>query len=225
LRKLEQDVQAFRAFEEAIDLSAVPVANRPKDAGALLVGRERDGAPLIAPAPADPSQNNFDFDAAVSRCPFHAHIRKANPRVNDGVPSGSQGARSENNQRTTQFVRRGTVYDKNNLLPTPPPADYPKGVNITAGDEVGLLFMAYMANISVQFFPMQMNWFARNDFPFPGTNLGDAIMRPTAVLDENGRASWPWPSLPNGTPALSRFVTTRGGAFFYAPAIGWMKKQ
>src|SRR5690606_34717426 len=67
-----------------------------------MVGRHRNGDPLlprhgqpipgIGPKPRELETNGFlyDDDPDGTRCPFGAHIRRANPRTGD-LPGGEQG--------------------------------------------------------------------------------------------------------------------------------------
>ncbi len=136
LVKFEQDVAAFRKFEED---SGIP------ELGSLLIGRTRDGEPLAQLKQAGQGEhplNCFDFEKdpvakgqgkPAMRCPFHAHIRKMNTRTAarngpDGLPSGEM--------LRAQLVRRGMVFDPEGLLTTVAP--WPSG-------GVGLMFMAYAA--------------------------------------------------------------------------------
>ena len=70
---------------------------------AAMVGRTRQGAPLVplasapipgiaSPAPGDIATNQFTYvsDPDGVRCPLGAHIRRANPRTAD-LPGGRQG--------------------------------------------------------------------------------------------------------------------------------------
>jgi deferrochelatase/peroxidase EfeB len=80
-------------------------------AGAMAVGRFEDGRPVtlsrtdgFRPA----KENNFTYanDAGAFKCPFHAHIRKANPRgdiVREfGLP--------EEEERKRRLTRRGITW-------------------------------------------------------------------------------------------------------------------
>ena len=114
----------FLIDEKAITLLANSVAevitnkkkvskNAIEKALALIVGRFRDGTPItLQEKPNGKAENNFNYQEFVkakrvemaqtdeqgSRCPFHAHIRKANPRV-------------EGNQKYS-ITRRGTYYEQ-----------------------------------------------------------------------------------------------------------------
>ena len=95
MRQLEQDVRKF--WKYIYDQSGGDHDEAEKLAAAL-VGRTRDGEPLVAvrhqsiPGVEEKDTNNqftFDQDPAGGRCPFGAHIRRANPRNSDypGPPS------------------------------------------------------------------------------------------------------------------------------------------
>ncbi|MEL7220783.1 MAG: hypothetical protein AAGJ93_05650 [Bacteroidota bacterium] len=72
-------------------------------AKAYMIGRFRNGTPLVcsneASAKIRDEENSFDYqnDKAGLRCPFHAHIRSANPRK-DG--------------KSVPIVRRSIVFDE-----------------------------------------------------------------------------------------------------------------
>jgi Dyp-type peroxidase family len=222
LRKLAQDVRAFRATEAELRRSypamqANGVTSLPADPGALFVGRERDGTPLADVRANGRGPNDFSFNHDVARCPFHAHIRKSNPRM-----VGGNGQDSADTLRAQLFVRRSAIYDRRGLLPPRATPDYPQGAAIDANSEVGLLFIGYMSALS-QFGTMQKNWFGSPVFPMPGTSLGDPLLRPRDVLAASG-APQPW-AWSGATCALAPFVRPRGGAYFYVPSIPWLKAQ
>ena len=89
-RKLEQRVRAFKTREQDLaDALKLKGADDRELAGALVVGRFEDGTPVTMSdkakaLKAPPNDFNYDADAAGSRCPFHAHIRKTNPRGSGG---------------------------------------------------------------------------------------------------------------------------------------------
>ena len=211
VRKLQQDVQGFRKFEQSVRDDPAWPRPSPYDPGAVLIGRERDGRPLQDPLA--PGQNDFSFDGETARCPFHAHIRKVNPRINGG-PDKLISKTEENMHRAQVMVRRSAVYDKQGLLPALATGDYPEGDHIDSQSDVGLLFMAYMSDLE-QFITLQKNWFANADFPPPahGT-LADPIVRP---VDLPGM--WSWLGV---TKPLQQCVHPRGGAYFYVPSMTWL---
>lgn len=211
-RKLEQDVAGFRARETAL-ATELQLSDEDRDrAGAMAVGRFRDGTPLQLSGKAghSPAQdNNFRFKAdAGLRCPYHAHIRKVNPR-GDTLHTG--GPDSEERRR---IARRGIPYGKTN-----------------AGDSpVGLLFGCFQSSIAKQFAFIQANWANEPTFARAGTGL-DPLIASSLPNEENGAQQWPvvWDKAPPDEaqhPSIDfgNFVTLQGGEFFFAPSIPFLAK-
>ena len=127
IRKLRQDVAAFNEFLEK---------NGEQLAGKMM-GRGFDGVPLVDPT-RNPLDNAFDYagDPDGKKCPFHAHIRRANPRNGPKL----RHERTRDPKHVPRIVRRGFSYgtrfeeDEQNR-----------------NDERGLFFMAYNASIADQF--------------------------------------------------------------------------
>ena len=94
--KFAQHVEKFRQTAKAIEAAARAegLALTAEQAGALAIGRQRDGTPL-APLGSD-GINDFTFKGVpASTCPFHAHIRATNSR--DGF-------------QAFELIRRGMPY-------------------------------------------------------------------------------------------------------------------
>ncbi len=207
LRKLRQHVQAFRDFEEKLR----PHLDNPTDPGRLVIGRFRDGRPLNAPGgdhePNDAATTNaFDFsqDEAGARCPFHAHIRRSNPRI----PALDK----------VQIVRRSAVYGL-------PSLDW-RPEHSKLGD-VGLLFMAYMQDIGSQFVKMQSSWYSDRRFG-EAPDFGDSDrLRETLTWPPENNDEWRWKlglgAASVGPPAFQRFVTALGGVYLYMPPLAWLR--
>lgn len=222
--KLEQNVRAFRALERSLrDTGRLPKGLR--DPGALLIGRERDGTPLAEQGAG--GIDDFDFDAhrrgppaSDARCPFHAHIRKSNPRTHHPVVTAM------NHQvplPDAQLVRRSVVYDqppagRPRQLPAYASPDYAEGDRITG--HVGLLFLAYMRDIGGQFVTLRNNWSFSRTFPDPDTGQVDPLLGRWA----NGER-WSWPARrPRVDVALpAALVRPRGELYLYAPPIPWLE--
>ncbi len=159
LRKLEQNVLAFREWES--DQQRSP--DGPFDAGIGMVGRTRDGCPLTG-LPPNGRLNNFHYDGETAgRCPINAHIRKANPRGSSDDVLNADTAESTTAMRVQErhvlFARRGMVYADND--------------NLTLADRpdvgVGLLFSGYMGSIDGQFRHMQVAWLNGSGLPNAGS--------------------------------------------------------
>ena len=183
LRKLEQHVQRFNALGRQTE---------------ALTGRQRSGAPLVVPGRGGENDFNYATDmAAPPRCPFHAHVRKANPRGSSVDPEDPNHAMGLAEERATLFPRRGMVYAPDHGLPNGPydPEKMPQ-----AG--VGLLFVGYMGQIDSQFIRMQTSWLNNPLFPTTADRPGRDLI----------------------VGAASDFVTPRGGVYLYAPPMGWLRQ-
>lgn len=208
MRKLDQNVRAFRAFEAKLT-QAYGDKLPARDSGALLVGRNRDGTPLATLCGEDLNRFDFRSDPQGTRCPFHAHIRKANPR--DTGPQIKDAAHI----LTSQFVRRSMVYDEDGQLPLRASPDYREGDGIDG--RVGLFFMGYMRHIEEQFERMNRTWFGDPHFPTAATGQADPIIQPP--LAPPGTWSWGEQSI----SGMTRFVTARGGLYLYVPSMTWLR--
>lgn len=214
-RKIEQHVKAFRDFETEATAALKKVdPDYQGDPGEFVVGRTRAGWPLALRPPANSSHagphNNFNYgsDRQGRGCPFHAHVRKTNPRR--FVPEDQDDARDH------LFARRGMLYGKREQ-------DGEEFGNFTDQPEgdVGLLFMAYMSNINGQFEHTLRSWMNNPEFPGhqdPGTDslMGEPHPARVKIPAGAGRSR-------GTTVNLQRFVTTRGGEYFFVPPIAWFK--
>lgn len=103
-RKLRQDVEGFR--RRITELAERLTNGDERLAEALVVGRFKNGTPLAQHGEErtglEREANGFDHggDFRGARCPFHAHIRKVNPRTDAG--------------RSHRIVRRGMPYKESN---------------------------------------------------------------------------------------------------------------
>lgn len=205
-RKLREDVLGFRKL---LSEQGTRYAGGPELLAAKLVGRWRDGTPLVmSPGAPDPGlagdfdrNNSFDYgeDASGYVCPIGAHIRRANPR--NSLPFA--GALVNRHR----LIRRG--------LPYGPPL--PEGAE-DDGVERGVVFVCFQADLSRQFEFIQSQWL--NDGNAFG--LGDDKDPLTGNQDGSGKATLhgapPWFVSP-----LARLVQTRGGEYFFAPGLGGLR--
>jgi len=212
-RKLEQNVKLFKQAEENL----AEALNTSVDiAGAQMVGRFRNGNTLIpiSPPTSDSSgqMNDFNYSSdtsLASKCPFHAHIRKTNPR-------GSGGGESAENEKLHLFPRRGITYG----------GDFTKSDNHPEGG-VGLLFMAYNSNISRQFEFMQGSWANSSSFPIGKSTSShgiDPIIGQGNLNDtQNHFEKWGEDNSNKKIPSMGGFVTMKGGEYFFTPSISFLK--
>jgi Dyp-type peroxidase family len=125
VRKLAQDVKAFHAFV-ADHASKVD----PEVLYAKLMGRKRDGAPLVGDG--GPGSNDFDYsnDPKGDACPLFSHARRTNPRTPDRTGAHGRPVRSP------RILRRGFSYGP---------------VNDETEAPRGLMFMGFNASIADQY--------------------------------------------------------------------------
>lgn len=201
-RKLEQDVTGFRAFL---------AEQRPGDAlaqkklAAQFMGRWQNGTPLMM-APDSPREigpdgdrliNDFLFvrdDPKGEKCPLASHVRRSNPRDIGG----------RNDARRHRILRRGIGYG-GPLLEEGSRGD---------GKKRGLLFIAANARIDLQFEVIQADWMNGGEF------MGQAGLAKCPIAGANsGRLEDSFLEAGATAPVtnIPRFVTTRGGDYFFAP--------
>lgn len=236
LRQLKQDVHSF--WNE-LNRQAGGDVNVCEQLAAAMVGRKKNGEPLIAPggASADndtPAQrsnlNNFTYetDPRGVRCPLGAHIRRMNPR-NADLPPGPRGlfsrlwrmlgfnaaAREQDLIASTRFhrlLRRGRAFG----------ASMASSPQALATADTGIYFICLVANIKRQFEFVQNAWAIGSKFsgltgesdPLLGHRLPDTGDLPTdgfSIPQTDG----PDHRLSN----LPQFVTVQGGAYFFLPGI------
>jgi len=215
-RKLEQNVHAFRQAEAALarGLRKLGAAADAALAGAMLVGRFADGTPLalqghdgLAPAQA----GDFDYadDPQGLRCPFHAHIRKTNPR-GDTVREFGIAAAAE---RARLMARRSMPYGERRQ-------DAQMRFSDAPSHGVGLLFMACQASIVEQFEFSQANRANDEGFVLGHTGI-DPLAGQGGAVKHRHRAGWDDAQAPALAQRMSGFVTLKGGEYFFAPSLAF----
>ncbi len=196
VRKIRQHVQrlenvltqqAALLFGAADATSFVPMLK------ANLVGREMGGRPLAAAAG---TVNDFRYESDPNgiACPFHSHVRRANPRT---LPQpGPYSARPP----VPRLARRGMSY-----------------AGPEAGD-CGLVFMAYCGRIADQFEVIQ-RWLAGGNSSGIGSAMADPLLGVPVPGDTrsykitlNGEAK----TIELGDQP---FATLEWGAYLFSPSI------
>jgi Dyp-type peroxidase family len=220
-RKLGQDV---RAFDERVESLAAALSTSEELAGAMVIGRFKDGTPVVKthfPSPGPQLNNDFNFeeDKDGLRCPFHAHIRKVNPR-------GTTPLTSLDSERSRRIVRRGIPYGK----PMPGVADHTE-VDADPAAPRGLLFMCFQANIEKQFEFIQRTWVDNEHFPTGILTFGifqkDTGDDPLIGQDRDESQRWPksWGNRNLGKKSFNfeSAITLKGGEYFFAPSIPFLR--
>jgi Dyp-type peroxidase family len=212
LRKLEQNVRAFREAEEEL-ANTLKLDNSDRErAGAMLVGRFKDGTPLTLQARAgahSPVMNDFTYasDGAADKCPFQAHIRKTNPR-------GSGFFESPEGERRHLMARRGQTYGERRVE-----GDLPEG-------GVGLLFMAFNSDLGDQFEFTQANWANNDSSPDHGNESKPGLDQ---IIGQGERPPATWPRVwgeqeGQEAPAARQAVTMKGGEYFFMPSLPFLRQ-
>jgi Dyp-type peroxidase family len=234
-RQLEQDVGAFWRYcaENRTDEAAITVASK-------MVGRWPSGAPLVRHPTRDPKDPRFidddDFsylandqnnDRYGERCPFAAHIRRANPR---DWQLGQDPEESRELANRHRIMRRGRPYGTP-LAPSALPDDAiaVAKANADSGTSRGLQFLCFNANIERQFEFVQQQWF--NNPKFAGLNSdADPLLgnQRTAVEQGTDAPSFLLQSdVKRGLAArctgMQNFVKVVGSAYFFMPSVGALK--
>jgi len=195
LRQLLQHVDRFDAYLAQVSEGDPDEAER---IAVKMVGRNRDGTPLVGPpsAGADADVNAFGFAGVDGqRCPLGAHIRRANPRDDDRTTLEST--------RRHRILRRGRPYGI--------AADgTPTGVD----GRRGLLFVALNADLERQFEFVQHNWL--NNETFDRNGEVDPL---TGTQADTGRTfTMPEDPVRRRVRDIPEFVTVEGGAYFLLPS-------
>ncbi|HEX8210573.1 MAG TPA: Dyp-type peroxidase [Longimicrobium sp.] len=217
-RKLEQDVLHFKLREQELADALGFEGEERERAGALAVGRFEDGTPVtlsktdgFRPA----KENDFDYaaDADGTRCPFHAHIRKANPRGDVVREFGAP----EEAERSRRITRRGMPYGERNKHPSTFQA-----IEELPSKNVGLLFMCFQASIRAQFAFMQRDWCNAANFLRQDTGIDPVMGQPSSPPGVEQRWSSDYGSPANTSFRFENFVRMKGGEFFFAPSIPFL---
>lgn len=217
-RILKQEV---RRFEEFLVVAGKRYNMQPEAMAAKLMGRWRNGNPLVLwpnapgpdPTPDHPPSNEFDYapaaghpafydDAHGLRCPIGAHTRRLNPR----------GSLVMGKPYSRRIIRRAMPYG--------PPFDPSLPDD---GIERGLIGFFIGGDLAMQFEFLQSTW-ANDDLATTGIrdtrdaylgapppDGGKFIIRTSDSRD------------PIVLDNLPRFVVTRGSAYCLIPGIGGLR--
>lgn len=216
-RQLEQDVSGFwQAVTRRAERLYPDDAEGPTRLAAKMVGRWPSGAPLVRHPKSDPARkepgrpvkeepdNDFAFaadDPDGLRCPFGAHIRRANPR--DALGENPKTARESVNRR--RLMRRGRSYGHRNNDPLK-----------EDGKERGLFFICLNADLERQFVFVQHTWVNNRGFNALHGEVDPLIGR---HVEDSNSFTVPDDPLRWRVPDLQSFVTMRGGAFWFLPGL------
>jgi deferrochelatase/peroxidase EfeB len=181
-----------------------------------MVGRWPSGAPLVhSPEADDPSlsdANDFAYheaDQTGARCPIGAHIRRANPRDSLDPRPGTTSSWAIN--RRHRILRRGREYGTQLT-----PEEAVSGGGDSSDDERGLHFICLNGNIARQFEFVNDTWL--NDPKFAGLyDDADPLVAPSQPF--GGTFTVQSDTLRERVTNVPRFVSVKGGAYFFLPGI------
>lgn len=236
-RKLEQHVKDFKKAEESLTKSLIneiieKIKTKPENiglsynklkekatlifgdeerGGAMLVGRFEDGTPVTVSETdgwidAGVYNNfNYDKDSAGAKCPFHSHIRKTNPRELDSKKS--------------IMARRGITYGNRNVS-----TKIDLDVEQMPNKDVGLLFMSFQRSIVDQFEFIQDSWANKPDFPNPKVGIDPIIGQHGIKNPSKGNFATIYGDKTSMIPRdFQSFVTLKGGEYFFAPSLNFLR--
>lgn len=237
VRQLGQDVPGFWQFLDKVSDYA---PRKREQLATAMVGRERNGTPLIAehiPGLSRKDHGNhftYDPDPNGNHCPLGAHIRRSNPRTGDLPPRvnglisrlikilGFSQRPDEDLVASSRFhrlLRRGRSYG-----PALAPEDAIKPDAPVA--ERGIQFICLVANISRQFEFVQNAWAMNSKFNGVQEERDPLLgnREPLMSGESTGHFNYPGLSGPmQKTCHLPQFVTTHGGGYFFMPGLRALK--
>lgn len=238
MRQMSQDVYEFWKYlkENSREPNSTTVEGAAICLAAKMVGRWPSGAPLtLSPDKDNPElhhENNFTYfegDNAGLKCPFGAHVRRANPR--DQLQTEHSTERPSENAFTQiqskemvqkhRLLRRGRTYgepvsagmDVMDIMKAP-----------QDGKERGIHFICFAGDLVRQFEFVQNSWVKFHKFagmyedsdPVIGTNKNDGQTVTTTFTVQAEPIRRRYKNLP-------QFTRVRGGAYFFFPGIKAMK--
>jgi Dyp-type peroxidase family len=218
-RQLRQDVPGFWGYVDGAtrrpDGSSDPQARLRL--ASKMVGRWPGGAPLTLAPDADEPElagaNDFAYyqlDPRGARCPVGSHIRRSNPRDSLDPRPGSSSSWQIN--RRHRILRRGREYGTSLTIDQA----------LAGGDttERGLNFICLNANIQRQFEFVNHTWL--NNPKFDGLyDDSDPLVAPSAP--HGGTFTIPNEALRERVTNLPRFVSVKGGAYFFLPGLAALR--
>lgn len=219
-RQLAQDVRGFWRYLDR----ATRTADGAEDPDARLrlgskfVGRWPSGAPLVlaptADEPALAEENDFGYhhdDARGALCPVASHIRRSNPRDSLDPDPGSDDSLELN--RRHRLLRRGREYGS--------PLTTEEALHgEDDGEPRGIHFICLSANIARQFEFVQQTWL--NNPKFAGLyDDADPLVGPSDPY--GGCFTAPGEGIRERYTGVPRFVTVKGGAYFFMPGLAALR--
>jgi Dyp-type peroxidase family len=228
-RKLGQDVAGFWRFlqNESIRIRGTPDPELMVWLASKMVGRWPSGAPLtLAPGKDQPELRTDDFlyaetDPYGLKCPVGSHIRRSHPRDQIGSTGPAESLHMTDRHR---LLRRGKLYgpalfDPSVLSRPESPAALQAILDLKDdGQPRGVHFLVVNASLKGQFEFIQQVWV--NNPNFGGlTDNRDPLVGDNDPSTQAGGMLVPGRRYSLRTAPLPRFVTVKGGAYFFMPGL------
>jgi len=234
-RQLKQHVRNFWEYlDESTKTNGESDADSRDKLGAKMVGRWRSGCPVTLSPDVDKPElkdkDNFSYyplDKDGEKCPMASHVRRTNPRNSplqhsDLNQKAANSALSDANRH--RILRRGRAYGKP-IAKSMEPEDILNS-NGGAGEDVGLQFLCFNANVGRQFEFIQHTWINNPKFaelysesdPLLGESNPKSIKQGIY-----GDFTAPGNPIRQRVRGLKRFVDVKGGAYFFMPGIKALK--
>jgi deferrochelatase/peroxidase EfeB len=240
VRQLEQDTSVYNEFLAAAEQQLIRSRRQPTGISvplrewiaAKMVGRWKDGTSLVrhphGPGTASHAggpkgrevrpDNDFSFrseDPNGLRCPFGAHIRRANPRDSfvSGIEEQPEGATRE--QFAEQLKEQLRIVNRHRILRVGRPYEAQDCVGAPENklNKPGLVFMCLSADIERQFEFVQQSWVLGPSFH----GLQNEIDPMVGNRHGSQTFSIPTPDGPTWIKDIRDFVRVRGGGYFFLP--------
>ncbi len=233
IRQLDQKTDVFDGFVEKTAEAFASHAGMPEHLDTLdkrkhwiaakMLGRWKDGTSLVK-YPHQPGtgwdgndraspDNDFLFgaeDPAGLRCPYGAHIRRANPR--ESFAPGSKDQLTISNRH--RILRVGRKYDA-------------AGSGDKNSTDPGLLFMCFNSDLERQFEFIQQTWSMA--WQFHGLDnevdpiLARGVQAPGSSKRKLARLTIPTPAGALQIQDVEDFIRVRGGGYFFMPSRSALK--
>ena len=186
-------------FQSDLAKLATRTRNTETVAGSLVVGRLQDGTPIVDGAKARlPGYHNNNFDYVSDSLGRSCPLQSHIRKINPRLPESAD----------RRIARRGMSY----------------GVE---GGELGLMFMAFQADLTQQFEFLQGRW-ANSTASSGSSAIECGIDALIGVYSNQGVAPHIWPSPwtawhENIRAPFGGRTRVRGGEYFYAPSVTFLK--
>jgi Dyp-type peroxidase family len=225
-RQMEQHMDKFWNFVNDNGKNADGSVNEEESLkiASKMVGRWPSGAPLVKFPDKDPGVLSNDNDLSYAtddkegiKCPFGSHLRRLNPRDSFEDNGPKRSIKLSNRHR---IIRRARHFgSKEFSTPTQHENNTPSGLH----------FMCFNADISRQFEFIQYSW-ANNprvselyDDPDPLIGVTNSPNNTHRHQNKNNVFTIPEKPVNRRIKGLQRFVTIKGGAYFFYPSIAAIK--